>query len=112
VAHGIRQCGALCSERRAKQVEKLQEIFSAGYGIDSSSRECKMGCKAVFRNLLIVPARGRASVAHLVPPAGKYNTKPPLWRFYKLVDLVSENWNQLHVWIFESSKAILNAKPA
>ncbi len=27
--------------------------------------------------------------------------------FYLFVDLVSESWNQLHSWIFESSEAIL-----
>ncbi len=26
------------------------------------------------------------------------------------VDLVSENWNQLHVWVFEASEAILDKK--
>ena len=28
------------------------------------------------------------------------------------VDLVSENWNQLHSWAFEASEAILNMKTA
>ena len=55
-----------------------------------------------------------SSIAGLGCGASEYNCilpkyrKAPLMRgFLILVDLVSENWNMLHLWVFEVSEAII-----